>query len=174
MLDTKKLDEDGWCVNTITNETIYIHCDPNHILPEKKRIPISKVIEEINKKNPKYTNRGFDITGATGGSIPSYILVRQLNDYIKVFHWDTYAITFGHLDAFITKTPIKIPEGYKRIGKNLDEAIKVINQVFWLEPYDENDKELMKEIEDRRREIVNMLKSSNGVYGDDIVNLLNN
>ena len=153
MLDLEYLDAHYQLYET-TGETIYI----GGICSRNRKLSISEILKKIETHSRRYTNRGFS-TYWSGASIQDYIVVRQLNDYIETFHWDTYAITFGHLDALITKTPIKVPEGFKKIGGSaVDETIKFVNQVFWLEPYDENDKELMERIEDCRRDLANMLR----------------
>lgn len=152
MLDLEYLDAHYQLYET-TGSTIYI----GGICSWNRKLSISEILKKIEKHDRKYTNRGFCIEWS-GATIQDYIVIRQLNDYLKVFHNNVFAITFGHLDALITKTPIKIPEGFKKIGACLDETIKLVNQVFWLEPYDENDKKLMEKIEKHRRNLANMLR----------------
>ncbi len=151
MLNLEYLDS-KYRLYEITNETIYIGRGRS----KEKKFSLIEILKRIEKGDKKFKNKGFS-TYYSSANVQDYIVVRQLNDYIKVMHWDTYAMTFGHLDALITKTPITVPEGLKKKGDEIDEIVKFTNQVFYLEPFDENDEKLKEGIESRRRDVADML-----------------
>lgn len=131
----------------------------------KGKYKLSEILDGV--KNGTIELREFDVDGSTG-KLEDFIVARQLNDELKVVIHGYYVLVFGNLEHYITKEPIKVPEGFTDLSPEYtEEAYSRANQVLWLAP-----ETIEKSILNTYRKMLrNLLKYNTTTTADDLLNL---
>ena len=91
----------------------------------------SEAVELINKGDKRI------FAGGSTEGLETFIVAKQLNDFIKKPSLDMYTSMFGNLSHLITKELITIPEDFTSDEmKHAKSICDATNEVFWLKPFE--------------------------------------
>lgn len=160
MIDLKELDKK---YSVDITSTFKLQRNDTDFEVFKGNYKVSEIFEGI--KNGKIKLKEFDVDGNLG-RLEDFITAKLLNDELKVVTHGNYVLIFGSLDHYVTKEPIKIPEGFIDLEPQYTtETYSKANQVLWLEP----EKLEKKTLDFYRKMLKNLLKYNTTTTVEDLL-----
>lgn len=161
MIDFKELDK-KYSVDAL-GKTFKLQRNDTGFDVFKGEFKVSEIFDKI--KNREISIAEFDVDGSTG-KLEDFITAKLLNDELKIITHNNYVLIFGSLDHYVTKEPIKIPEGFIDLEPQYTtETYSKANQVLWLEP----EKLEKKTLDFYRKMLKNLLKYNTTTTVEDLL-----
>lgn len=118
------------------------------------------------QKNASEVTKFFSVSRYGFAPLEDFIVARKLNDELKVISGDFYTLVFGNLEHFVTRQPISYPPEFKRLDKYTEHEIDVANQVLFLSPEKDADRERVMYV---RKMLKNLLLHGQSTTVEDLL-----